>query len=370
MARLTSLRGSNATILVVNPGSSSLKLRLLNAKGEVTASRDVDHWNGSADVEESSEMLAEADAVGVRVVHGGREFVEPCLVDDGVLERLEALTPLAPLHQPRSVAAVRAVRGGNGDVPVVACFDTAFHASLPREAATYAVPREWTAQWGLRRYGFHGLSHKYAARRVAEWVDPSARVVVCHLGAGASLCAVREGRSIDTTMGFTPVEGLVMATRSGTVDPGLVLWLLTEAGMEAERLAYMLERHSGLSGLSGTTGDLREVLEGVGAGDEAASLAFDVYIHRLRREIGGMVASLGGLDVLVYTGGVGERASVVRAEVAEGLGYLGVAIDEARNASTTWDGEITARGAAVRTLVLTSREDVEIATEVRDLLGR
>jgi len=356
-------------ILVVNPGSSSLKLRLLGAKDEVTASCDIEHWNGSADVDELPGLLAEAEAVGVRVVHGGRDFVDACEVGDGVLERIEALTPLAPLHQPRSVAALRAVRALGATVPVVACFDTAFHASLPPEAATYAVPREWAAQWGIRRYGFHGLSHQYAARRVEEWVGQGALVVVCHLGAGASLCAVREGRSIDTTMGFTPLEGLVMATRAGTLDPGLVLWLITEAGIAPERVADTLERHSGLSGLSGTTGDLREVLEGVGAGDEAASLAFDVYLHRLRREIGAMVASLGGLDVLVYTGGVGERASVVRAEVAEGLAYLGVAIDEARNASTTWDGEITARGAAVRTLVLTSREDVEIATQVRRLLG-
>jgi acetate kinase len=193
--------------------------------------------------------------------------------------------------------------------------------------------------------------------------------VVCHLGAGASLCAVRDGKSVDTTMGFTPLEGLVMATRSGTVDPGLVLWLVTDAGLTADEVADALERSSGLAGLSGTSGDLREVLERMGAGDAAASLAFDVYVHRLKREIGAMVASLGGLDVLVYTGGVGERASVVRAAVAEGLGYLGVAVDEARNAATTWDGEISAPGAAVRTLVITSREDVEIAGQVRQLLG-
>lgn len=365
------------TTLVVNPGSSSLKLRLLGPKDEVTSSHDVEHWNGSPDVELLGEMLAEADAVGVRVVHGGREFVDPCVVDDAVLARIEGLSPLAPLHQPRSVAAVRAVQAagagggaGGGGVPVVACFDTAFHAGLPPEAATYALPRSWTERWGLRRYGFHGLSHQYAARRVGEWIGASARIVVCHLGAGASLCAVRDGRSVDTTMGFTPLEGLVMATRSGTVDPGLVLWLLTEAGLAPEEVADALERKSGLAGLSGTSGDLREVLERLSAGEAAACLAFDVYLHRLRREIGAMVASLGGLDVLVYTGGVGERASVVRAEVAEGLAYLGVAIDEARNASTTWDGEITARGAAVRTLVLTSREDVEIATQVRRLLAR
>lgn len=356
-------------ILVVNPGSSSLKLRLLGPQDEVTASHDVEHWSGSARVEALAEMLDQAQAVGVRVVHGGTHFAEPCLVDDAVLKRIDELTPLAPLHQPRSVAALRAVRDTRPDVPVVACFDTAFHATLAPEAATYALPRDWMRRWELRRYGFHGLSHQYAARRVAEWVGPTARTVVCHLGAGASLCAVRDGRSVDTTMGFTPLEGLVMATRSGTVDPGLVLWLITDAGLDAGAVADALERSSGLAGLSGTSGDLREVLERMGAGDPAAALAFDVYIHRLRREIGAMVASLGGLDVLVYTGGVGERASVVRAAVAEGLGYLGGAIDEARNASTTWDGEITARGAAVRTLVLTAREDVEIAGQVRALLG-
>ncbi len=359
------------TVLVVNPGSSSLKLRLLGPKDEVTASHDVEHWNGTAaGVEPLSEMLDEAEAVGVRVVHGGTHFAGQCLVDDEVLKRIEELTPLAPLHQPRSVAALRAVRDTRPDVTVVACFDTAFHATLPTEAATYALPQDWTRRWHLRRYGFHGLSHQYAARRVGDWMGPGARVVVCHHGAGASLCAVRDGRSVDTTMGFTPLEGLVMATRSGSVDPGLVLWLMTEAGLTPDEVADSLERSSGLAGLSGTSGDLREVLERMGAGDAAASLAFDVYIHRLKREIGAMVASLGGLDVLVYTGGVGERASVVRAAVAEGLAYLGVAVDEARNAATTWDGEISARGAAVRTLVLTSREDVEIAGEVRELLGR
>lgn len=356
-------------ILVVNPGSSSLKLRLLGPKDEVEEAHDIEHWNGSAEVPELAQLAAGASAVGVRVVHGGRSFPGPCRVDDAVVDRLEALAPLAPLHQPRSVAALRAVRATRPGVPVVACFDTAFHASLPPEAATYALPREWNERWGLRRYGFHGLSHQYAARRVADWVGPSARTVVCHLGAGASLCAVRDGRSLDTTMGFTPLEGLVMATRSGTVDPGLVLWLVTEAGLAAGEVADHLERRSGLAGLSGTSGDLREVLERVGGGDRSACLAFDVYIHRLRREIGAMVAALGGLDVLVYTGGVGERASVVRAAVAEGLAYLGAAIDEARNASTTWDGEITAPGAAVRTLVLTAREDVEIATEVRQVVG-
>ncbi len=357
-------------VLVVNPGSSSLKLSLLGPGDEVQDHRDVERWDGSAATAvEALEGMGPADAAGVRVVHGGTDLVQPCRIDDLALKRIEDLSPLAPLHQPRSVAAVRAVRTAFADLPAVACFDTAFHSTIPPEAATYAVPREWTQRWDLRRYGFHGLSHQYVARRVAEWLGPVPRLVVCHLGAGASLCAVRDGRSVDTTMGFTPLEGLVMATRSGSVDPGLVLWLVTEARMPAEEVADGLARSAGLAGLSGTSGDLREVLERVAAGDEAASLAFEVYLHRLRREVAAMVASLGGIDVLAYTGGVGERASVVRAAVGEGLGFLGLALDEARNASTTWDGEITAVGAPVRTFVVTAREDLEIASQVRRVLA-
>jgi acetate kinase len=350
------------TVLVVNPGSSTLKLRILGADDTVEASFDVDPWPGDADpsvLDPLGEAMRAVEAVGYRVVHGGSDLREPTVVDDATLAKIEALTPLAPLHQPRAVAAIRAVGAATPGVPAIACFDTAFHATLPPAAATYALPEEWRRRWDLRRFGFHGLSHQYAARQAAELLGrplDGLRMVTCHLGAGASLCAVAGGRSVDTTMGFTPLEGLVMNTRSGSVDPGLVLWLQTEAGMTPAEVADGLERRSGLAGLSGTSGDLREIGPGP---------AVDVYVHRLRREIAGMVAALGGLDAIVFTGGVGEHQPGIRAAAAEGLSFLGIVLDADRNAATTADGEIGTDGAAVRSVVVTSREDVEIARQVR-----
>jgi acetate kinase len=362
-------------VLVVNAGSSSLKLRLLGPNG-VEAAHDIDGWSGEADASVLApfgEALARADAVGHRVVHGGAEFRGPVLIDDAALRRIEALTPLAPLHQPRALAGIRAVRAALTDVPTVACFDTSFHTTLPAAAATYALPEAWRRQWNLRRFGFHGLSHRYAAGRAAEMVGrplEDLRVVTCHVGAGASLCAIRAGRSIDTTMGFTPLEGLVMNTRSGTVDPGLVLWLVTDARLPAAEVADALDTRSGLAGLSGTgDGDLREILPAADGGDEHARLAVDVYVHRLRREVAAMVAALGGVDVLVFTGGVGEHLPAIRAAALDGLSYLGVGFDAGRNEATTSDGEISADGSVVRTVVVTAREDLEIAREVRRLLA-
>ena len=306
--------------------------------------------------------MRRADAVGHRVVHGGPDLREATVLDDEVLAAIEAVTPLAPLHQPRALAGIRAVQAALPGVPAVACFDTAFHTTLPPAAATYALPEDWRRRWPLRRFGFHGLSHQYAVRRAPELIGrPVRRIVTCHLGAGASLCAVRDGRSVDTTMGFTPLEGLVMNTRSGSVDPGLVLWLIEEAGLAPAEVADGLERHSGLAGLSGTSGDLREI----GAG----TLAFDVYVHRLRREIAAMVAALGGLDALVFTGGVGEHQPAVREAAAAGLGFLGVDVDPDTNGAVTGDGEIGAAGAPVRTLVVTAREDLEISRQVRERLA-
>jgi acetate kinase len=351
-------------VLVVNAGSSSLKLRLLGDGDEVLASHDVERWDGWSGLDDLDDRWRAAGAVGHRVVHGGTELSGPVVVDDAVLDRIEALRSLAPLHQPRAVAGIRALRAALPDVPSVACFDTAFHATLPLAAATYALPAEWRDRWPLRRFGFHGLSHAYAAGRAAELLGrplDGLRVVTAHLGAGASLCASSGGRSVDTTMGFTPLEGLVMNTRSGSVDPGLVLWLQTEGGLSAAEVFDGLEHRSGLAGLSGTSGDLREI----GPGE----LAVAVYVHRLRREIAAMVAALGGLDALVFTGGVGEHNPFVRRAAAEGLGFLGVAVDVAHNEAMRADGDITASGAAVRTLVVTAREDLEIARQVRVTLG-
>ena len=344
-------------ILVVNAGSSSLKLSVLDGDELV--------WSGS-----ELDGLGEVDAVGHRIVHGGTEFVEPVLIDAAVVRRLEALTDLAPLHQPKSLRALALVSRELPDVPAVACFDTAFHARMPAAATTYALPREWRTRWDLRKFGFHGLSHEYASTRALELAGMSAdaRVVTCHLGAGASLAAVRDGHSVDTTMGFTPLDGLVMATRSGEIDPGLILWLEEHMGMPPSELASTLEHRSGLLGLTGTA-DMKEILEREAAGDETAALAVGVYLHRLRGGIAAMTAALGGLDVLVFTGGVGERSAPVRARAAEGIEFLGVAIDAARNEAPQLDAEIGADGARVRTFVVAAREDLQIARGVRAVLG-
>jgi acetate kinase len=359
-------------ILVVNAGSSSLKLRLLGPGDEVMADHSFDAPRGEVDRGEivaALRGLGEVDAVGHRIVHGGQRFHEAVRVDAEVVQALRELSDLAPLHQPKSLAALDAVTRELPGTPAVACFDTSFHAGMPAAAATYALPAEWRERWSLRRYGFHGLSHSYAARRAAQLLGRGdLRVVTCHLGAGASLAAVHEGRSLDTTMGFTPLEGLVMATRSGSVDPGLVLWLLEHHAMDEGDLAYALEHSSGLQGLAGTA-DMRDVLRRRDAGDDAAVLAFDVYIHRLRAGIAAMAAALGGLDALVFTGGVGERSAPVREEACLGLGFLGVELDPGANAAVAGDTEVTASEAAVRVLVVAAREDVEIAHQVRAVLG-
>jgi acetate kinase len=346
-------------VLVVNAGSSSLKLRLLGPGDALEAERDLP----PADRQEIEAALADMpapDAVGHRVVHGGERFRAAVRVDDGVVAALSELADLAPLHQPAALAGIAAVGHALPDVPAVACFDTAFHATLPGAAATYALPAAWRERFALRRFGFHGLSHAYASRRAA-----AARVVSCHLGAGASLAAVRDGVCVDTTMGFTPMEGLVMATRAGSVDPGLVLWLLRH-GVDADALERGLDRDGGIKGLAGDA-DMQAVLS---RADPEARLAVDVYVHRLRAAIAAMAAAMDGVDTLVFTGGVGEHAAEIRARAGAGLGFLGVELDPDANARATADAEIGAPGAAVRTLVVTAREDLEVARQVRELLPR
>jgi acetate kinase len=360
-------------VLVVNAGSSSLKLRLLSAADEVTGSADLPAPRGRAGAEQIKAAIAQlpqAGAAGHRIVHGGNLFAGPVRVDAGVRQRLESLADLAPLHQPKSLAALDAVAAVLPDTPAVACFDTAFHATIPPAAATFALPAEWRTRWPLRRFGFHGLSHAYVSRRAAAVLGSGrapARLISCHLGAGASLAAVREGRCVDTTMGFTPLDGLVMATRSGSVDPGLVLWLEQHAGTPPAELAATLEYRSGLQGLAGT-GDMRQVLARAAAGDGRAELAREVYLHRLRGSVAAMAAALGGLDVLVFTGGVGENSAEIRSRAMAGLGFLGIAEAAQLNQDGTGDREIGAPGAAARTLVIAAREDLEIARQVREIL--
>jgi acetate kinase len=361
-------------VLVVNAGSSSLKLTLLDGDDQVIAARELD-VRGELDEGALRDALKAgldaADAVGHRIVHGGEQFVAAVRVDAEVEDALRALTDLAPLHQPKSLAALDAVSAQLPEIPAVACFDTAFHASLPPAAATYALPAAWRERWPIRRYGFHGLSHGWVARRAPQMLKrppDGLRLVSCHLGAGASLCAIADGRSVDTTMGFTPLEGLVMATRSGNVDPGLLLWLLQHTGMTDAELASALEHDSGLKGLAGSD-DMRVVVARAGDGDAASTLALDVWEHRLRGLIAGMAAALGGLDALVFTGGIGERSAPIRARAVQGLGFLGLAIDAERNQTGDGDRELTADGAMTRTLVIQAREDLEIARQTRAVLA-
>jgi acetate kinase len=366
------------SVLVVNAGSSSIKLRVLGAGDDITAALDIDRWDGSPDHRELATFLGGQSAVGAvghRVVHGGSRFTRAAVLDDSVTAAIAGLTDLAPLHQPRALAGISAARAALPGVPEVACFDTAFHAGMPAAAASYALPGAWTDRFGLRRYGFHGLSHGYAARRSAQLIDSDyarVRVVTCHLGAGSSLAAVQGGRCVDTTMGFTPLEGLVMATRCGSVDPGLLIWLLRDGGLSLAELDSGLEHSSGLAGLARLpdgSGDMRDVRLAAEAGSADARLAIDVHAHRLRREIAAMAAAMNGLDVLAFTGGIGEHQAAVRAEAAGGLAFLGVAIDPGRNGDAAGDTDVSASAASVRTVVIAAREDVEIARQVRAALG-
>ena len=358
-------------VLVVNAGSSSLKLTVLEER-QVLAKRDLPADRDGFDEDDLAAFLndTDIDAVGHRVVHGGTDFTEPTILDDDVLTALRGLTDLAPLHQPKSLAGIDAVAAARPGLPTVACFDTAFHATLSEVAYTYAIPAEWRTRWNVRRYGFHGLSHAYSSRRAVEILGlPAARlrVVVCHLGAGASLCAVAGGRSVDTTMGFTPLEGLVMATRSGSVDPGLLLWLQEHAGLSAAQVTAALEHESGLLGLGGDA-DMRALLTRAERGDSTARLAIDVYVHRLVAGVAAMTATLGGLDVLVFTGGVGENASALRASAARKLAHLGVELIGDLNESARGDAPISAASSPVRTLVVAAREDLEIERGVQAAL--
>ncbi len=360
-------------VLVINAGSSSLKVSLVRDDGEVVSRRDFEVAGGRVDPAELTSAVRSMDgveAVGHRVVHGGPRYRESVRIDLEVISYLATITDLAPLHLPAALAGIAAVHTLLPEVPAVACFDTAFHSEMPAAASTYAIPEEWRRRHGILRYGFHGFSHAYASRRAAEMLrkpTTELRVVTCHLGAGASLAAVQGGRSVDTTMGFTPLEGLVMATRSGTVDPGLVLWLQRHAGMTEAELTEALDQRSGLLAVAGTA-DMREVIERM-PGDERARLAFDVYVHHLRSLIASMAAAMGGLDALVFTGGVGENAPEVRAAAIAGLGFLGLEIESASNASAEPDADISAPGALVRTIVIRAREDVEVARSVRRLLS-
>jgi acetate kinase len=358
-------------VLVLNAGSSSLKHAVVDPDGDRVLERGEQRWEPGAGVEAHAaaltrvldELPGAADVVGHRVVHGGARFRAAALVDATVRDAIAELVPLAPLHNASALEGIAAVARALPDTPQVACFDTAFHATLPAAAATYALPRPWREGFGIRRYGFHGLSVAGAARRAAELLGSEAtrRLVVCHLGSGASVSAVLAGRSVDTTMGMTPLEGVPMATRAGSVDPGALLHLLRN-GIAVDELDHGLTKESGLLGLSGVSEDLREVLAAADAGDETAALAFAVLVRGVGAAVAAMTTALGGLDCLVFTAGAGEGSPRLRAAVVERVAHLGLAIDAAANEAATPDADVSAGGSAA-VLVLAAREELEIARQ-------
>jgi acetate kinase len=363
-------------ILVVNPGSSSMKLAVVAQPGDaLVAAEDLDrgadatrHVGGGEDLEAALQRLgvASIDAVGYRVVHGGAHQ-DAAVVDDGLVAEIDRLDALAPLHNAVGAAAIRDVRARLGGVPHVACFDTAFHATLPLAARTYAIPADWLERFGIRRYGFHGLSVRWAIERAAARLDRDAgdlHLVVAHLGSGASVTAVRNGASAATSMGMTPLEGLVMGTRSGSIDPGIVLHLLRQ-GVGIEALADGLSHGGGLAALSGGTAGMRELESSANAGDERARLAIDVFVARAAAEIGAAATALDRLDALVFTGGIGARSAAVREAICNRLGSLGVRASTMTGAA---DGRL-AEGSAPAVLVVTAREEIIIARDVFRLLS-
>ena len=308
-------------------------------------------------------------AVGHRVVHGGPQHAAPTLIDDAVLAQLATLEPLAPLHQPRNLDGVRAARALFPGVPQVACFDTAFHRGHAFEEEAFAIPRAYYDE-GVRRYGFHGLSYEYVAQRLVE-LDPSAgagRTIIAHLGSGASVCGLLAGRSVSSTMGFTPLDGLPMGTRPGQIDPGVLLWLMTEQRMDAAALSDLLYHRSGLEGLSGISNDMRDLYA---SASPAAGAAIDYFVARLRREIGGLAAVLGGLDALVFTAGIGENDATLRARTTESMAWLGIALDPVANSvhGAGQTGRISAAGSKVQVWVIPTNEELTIARHTAALAG-
>ena len=307
----------------------------------------------------------EIDAVGHRVVHGGAHFKNPVVVTDKVRAAIESVAAFAPLHIRAEVEGMKIVEDLLGAVTQVAVFDTAFHSQIPLSAAIYPGPYEWFES-GIRRYGFHGINHQYCAERAAQMLGADVkalRIVSCHLGNGCSVTAIRDGQSIDTTMGFTPLEGLMMGTRSGSVDPGILTFLMRQGQMNSQGIDKVLNEKSGLLGVSGLSSDMRDILTGIQQGHERAKLAFDIYVHRLRAAIGGMAAVLGGMDVLVFTAGVGENSPEVRAAACRGLEFLGLRLDSKTNARPSLDQEISTADSSVRVLVIRAEEDWAIAKE-------
>jgi acetate kinase len=373
-------------VLVVNSGSSTLKYQVLEGSagdrsrvltriaGASLVVRSVTHAvREMSSALEAADLLAAVRGVGHRIVHGGATFTEPVIVDDTVERQISDLSELAPLHNPPALAAMRAVRTEIPGVPQVAVFDTAFHATLPPHAYTYAVPRDLALQYGVRRYGFHGTSVRYVTRVAAAFLGTSphdVNLIICHIGNGASITAVEGGRSVDTSMGLTPLEGLVMGTRSGDIDPAVVGYLNRAAGLQTAEVEHLLEFQSGLLGMCGDS-DMRDVRHRAAADDASARKALDVYAYRLRKYVGAYLAVVPGLHALVFTGGVGEHDTALRAEVIDPLDHLGLRLDDAANTATVQPTEAVRidAGSGSPILVIPTDEEAEIATQVLDVLA-
>jgi acetate kinase len=345
------------SVLVVNAGSTSLKLRVV----------DEDEQSAALN---SLSVAPAVDAVVHRVVHGGARFREPVVIDDEVRKQISELVAFAPLHNAPALEAIDEAQRVLPAVRHVAVFDTTFHRTIPDAASVYAIPLRWREELGIRRYGFHGLSIEWCVERVPQVVGrPVQRLVVCHLGGGSSVTAVVDGRSVDTTMGFTPLEGVPMTTRSGSVDPGALLYLLRSEALDVEALEHELNFESGIKGLAGGSGEMAELEERVAAGDSAACLALDVFIHHVAGAVSQMAAAAGGIDALAFTAGIGEHSALVRSRLSARLVFLGVRLDEQRNRDLVPDCEVSADGSNVPVIVVHAREEVVAARAARLLLA-
>jgi acetate kinase len=370
-------------VAVLNAGSSTLKYELLAPDEAVVAQGTVERIGTSGEAPDHTAAVGRAFAdleaslrgwteqvavVGHRVVHGGPNLWRPTPIDDAALAELERCTPLAPLHNPPALAVIRAARAALPGVPHVAVFDTGFHHDLPAVARTYALPIDLAERFAIRRYGFHGVSCEFLTRRLAELDPGRRRVALCHLGAGSSVTATLDGRSVDTSMGFTPLEGLVMATRSGDLDPAIPL-VLQERGIPRGEVDRLLERESGLKGLSGTSGDFREVEAGMARGDARARLAFEVFAYRVRKYLGAYAAALGGLDTIVFAAGIGEHSAALRAAVVGPLAWLGPRIDPALNRDGPAERRISPPEAPTSVWIIPTDESRAIARAVRAIVA-
>src|SRR5213080_5342615 len=355
--------GDHADIQAQNLQRAQMKDRVKAVSRADAIERLLDTlWSGNLRVVSAP---SEIDVVGHRIVHGGKDFDKATAITPEVKSAIARMSAFAPLHNRAELEGIKIVEKRIGTVLQVAVFDTGFHSRLPEPAAVYPGPYEWLAQ-GIRRYGFHGINHQYCAERTAQLLGKdlrSLKLVTCHLGNGCSLAAIRERRSIDTTMGFTPLEGLMMGTRSGSVDPGIMTYLMRDSGLTGQQIDNLLNEKSGLLGISGLSGDMRQILAAVKQGNPRAKLAFDIYVHRLQAGIGAMIAVLGGIDALVFTAGVGENSPEVRWSACSKLGFIGLKLNEKRNARPSPDEDIAASDSPVRVLVIRAQEDWAIARE-------